>query len=32
MNLAMFVSTSGKDRALANHPGYSRREIEFIPA
>ncbi len=26
---AMFIA-AGEDRALANHPGYSRREIEFI--
>ncbi|MCY4018706.1 MAG: glycerol-3-phosphate dehydrogenase/oxidase [Chloroflexi bacterium] len=28
--IAMFASASDKDRVLANHPGYSRREIEFI--
>lgn len=28
--IAMFVSARGVDRPLANHPGYSRREIEFI--
>ena len=26
---AMFIA-AGEDRALANHPGYSQREIEFI--
>ncbi|MDE2952384.1 MAG: glycerol-3-phosphate dehydrogenase/oxidase [Chloroflexota bacterium] len=28
-DLAMFIAAA-EDRALANHPGYSRREIEFI--
>lgn len=29
-DVAMFIVASGEDRALANHPGHSRREIEFI--